>query len=125
MKGRTEPFRGSFIPNSIKRYNTNQKDNVNDNSNNIADSTNNKLFEYTNRTTAVKHAQLRIKCRLLSGYLYDIHSPACQCGLDFEDTNHFLNCPLFIAKRTELLINLLTLGITDVNLPLLLTGCPD
>ena len=73
-------------PNAKKRYNTNQKDNVDGNNNNIADSTNNKLFEYTNRTTAVKHAQL-------IRYLYDIHvvdSPACQCGLDFEDTITYL-----------------------------------
>ena len=32
-------------------------------------------------------------------------------------------CPLFGAERTELLTNLLTLGITNVNLSLLLIGC--
>ena len=49
-----------------------------------------------------------------------------QCGFDFEDINHFFfNCPLFGAERTELLTNLLTLGITDVNLSLLLIGCDD
>ena len=32
---------------------------------------------------------------------------------------------LFGAERTELLTNLLTLGITDVNLSLLLIGCDD
>ena len=49
---------------------------------------NRKLFEYGNRTTAVKHAQLRMKCSLLSEHLYDLHvvdSPDCQCGFDFED----------------------------------------
>ena len=65
----------------------------------------------------------------LSRHLYDlhvVHSPACQCGFDFEDINHFFfNCPLFGAERTELLTNLLTLGITDVNLSLLLIGCDD
>ena len=62
---------------------------------------NRKLFEYGNRTTAVKHAQLRMKCGLLSGHLYDLHvvdSPASQCGFDFEDINHFFfNWPLFRA----------------------------
>ena len=37
----------------------------------------------------------------------------------------FFNCPLFGAERTELLTNLLTLGIIDVNLSLLLIGCDD
>ena len=87
---------------------------------------NRKLFEYD---------QLRMKCSLLSGHLnlfyyifYDLHvvdSPACQCGFDFEGINHFFICPLFGAERTELLTNLLTLGITNVNLSLLLIGCDD
>ena len=84
MKGRTETFRGSFIPDAIKRYNNNQKDNVIDGNNNTAVKMNRKLFEYGNRATAVKLAQLRMKCSLLSGHLYDLHgvdSPACQCGL--------------------------------------------
>ena len=67
--------------------------------------------------------------KLLSGHLYDLHvvdSPACQFGFDSEDINHFFfNCPLFGAERTELLTNLLTLGIANVNLSLLLIGCDD
>ena len=59
-----------------------------------------------------KHTQLRMKCSLLSGHLYDLHvvdSPACPCGFDFEAINHFFfNCPLFGAERTELLKNLVT-----------------
>ena len=90
---------------------------------------NRKHFEFGNRTSAVKHAQLKMKCSLLSGHLYDLHvvdSLACQCGFDLEDINHFVfNCPLFGAERTELLTNLLTLGITNVNLSLLLIGCDD
>ena len=39
--------------------------------------------------------------------------------------NHFFNCALFGAERTELLTNLLALGITNVNLQLLLIGCDD
>ena len=64
----------------MKRYNNNQKGNVIDDNNNIAVKMNRKLFEYGNRTTTVKHAQLRMKCSLLSGHLYDLHvvdSPAC------------------------------------------------
>ena len=45
MKGRTETFRGSFIPDAIKRYNNNQKGNVIDGNNNIAVKMNKKLFE--------------------------------------------------------------------------------
>ena len=49
-------------------------------------------------------------------------SPILTCGFDFEDINHFFfNCPLFGAERTELLTNLLTLGITNVNLSLCVT----
>ena len=127
--GRTEIFRRSFISDAIKRYNYNQKGNVIDHNDNIAVKMNRKLFEYGNRTTTVKHTQLRMKCSLLSGHLYDLHvvdSPACPCGFDFEAINHFFfNCPLFGAERTELLKNLVTLGITKVNLSLLLIGCDD
>ena len=35
MKGRTETFRGSFIPDAIKRYNYNQKGNVIDRNDNV------------------------------------------------------------------------------------------
>ena len=129
MKARTETFRRSFIPDAIKRYSYNQNGNVIDRNDNIVVEMNRKLFEYGNRATAVKHAQLRMKCSLLSGHLYDLHvvdSPACQCVFDFEDINHFfINCPLFGAERTALLTNLLTLGIIDVNLSLLLIGCDD
>ena len=45
MKGRTETFRGNFIPDAIKRYNNNQKGNVIDRNNNIAVKMNRKLFE--------------------------------------------------------------------------------
>ena len=86
MNGRSETFRGSYIPDAIKMYNNNQKGNVIDGNNNITVKTNRKLFEYGNRTTTVKHAQLRMKCSLLSRHLYDLHvveSPACQCGFDF------------------------------------------
>ena len=80
---------------------------------------NRKLFEYGNRTTAMK-------CSLLSGHLYDLHvvdSPACQCGFDFEDINHlFFNCPLFGAERTELLTNLLTLGIANKCKPVIVVN---
>ena len=102
---------------------------MNDGNNNIAVKMNRKLFEYGNPTTAVKHAQLRMKCSLLNGHLYDLlvlDSPTCQCGFDFEDFNHFFfNSPLFGAERTELLTNLLTLVITNVNRSLLLIGCDD
>ena len=55
-----------------------------------------------------------------------VDSPACQCGFDCENINHFFfNCALFGAERTELLTNLLTFGITNINLPLLLIGCDD
>ena len=40
-------------------------------------------------------------------------------------TTIFFDCALFGPERTELLTNLLTLGITNVNLSLLLIGCDD
>ena len=67
-----------------------------------------------------------MKCSLLSGHLYELYvldSLACQCGFDFEDINHFFfNCPSFGADKMELLTNLLTLGITNVNRPLLIVA---
>ena len=34
---------------------------------------NRKLYDFGNRTTVVKHAQLRMKCSWLSGHLYKVH----------------------------------------------------
>ena len=47
MKGTTETFRRSFIPNAINRYNNNQNDNNNDCNNDIADSMAMKPFDIT------------------------------------------------------------------------------
>ena len=107
IKSRTETFRGSFIPDATKRYNNNQKGSVKDDNNNKAVTMNRKLFEYGNRTTVIKHAQLRMKCSLLIGPLYDMHVVNCQCGFHFEDSNHFFfSCPLLRAERIALLTNL-------------------
>ena len=129
LKCRIETFRTSFIPISIKRHNARQKDKVNDGSNSVVNFVNRKLYELGSRATAIKHAQLRMKCSLLSGHLYELHvleSPACQCGFNYEDTNHFfLHCPLFRVERIELLTHLSNLGITDVDTTLLLKGCSD
>ena len=59
----------------------------------------NELYYYGNRSTNIKHAQLRMKCSRLNAHLYNLHvvdSPGCSCGHDIEDNNHYLLiCPLY------------------------------
>ena len=60
------------------------------------------------------------------GTVHNIHWGALNTrGETSSSSDFFFNCPLFGAERTELLTNLLTLGITDVNLSLFLIGCDD
>ena len=126
VKCRTETYRKSFIPSSVTRYNDRMKvDSITDN---VLEpvNINRNLYNLGNRSTAIKHAQLRMCCSRLNSHLYHLHvldSPSCQCGFNFEDESHYLlKCPLYILERNELLLNLQSIGINNIGLDLLLKG---
>ena len=53
-------------------------------------------------------------------------SPACQCGHDCEDSNHYLlQCPLFYQSRNMMLNEIRELPMTDISCELLLYGSAD
>ena len=59
------------------------------------------------------HAQLRLRCSKLNSHLFALHvadSPACLCGFNNEDSEHFLlHCPLYIDIRQRMFRTLNTL----------------
>ena len=85
MLARIGTYRSSFIPSSVKSYNSFE----------ILD----RSFEYVNslmkrpcpsllyhgsRSSGVTHVQLRMKCSKVNFHLFSLHvvdSPACPCGL--------------------------------------------
>ena len=87
------------------------------------------LFNFGERETSIKLAQLRMKCSKLNAHLFDIHvieSAACSCGFDIEDTNHYLfHCLLFSDERRILFDMLHNLNITNITEEILLQGCTD
>ena len=59
----------------------------------------------------IVHARLRMLCSELSDHLFShihvVDSPACQCGHHCENNKHFfLECPLYMNERIELMRNL-------------------
>ena len=94
MRASIETYRSSFIPSSVRLYN------------------------------GVKHAQLRMKCGKLNFHLFSLHvvdSPACLCGHNREDSNHYLlRCPLYHQARNMLLNEIRELTMTDISCELLL-----
>ena len=84
------------------------------------------LLYYGSRTNNYKHAQLRMKCSRpkLNFHLYSLHvldSPACPCGHDREDSNHYLlHCPLYFQARITMLNKIRHLTRTHISCDLLL-----
>ena len=121
-KCRTETFRSSFIPATIRTWNstTNEDRNI-DSIQEKLKSKSKPLYNHGNRQSNVKHAQLRMKCSKLNAHLYSLHvtdSPACACGFNNEDSEHFLwQCPLYLAPRQVMLtkINGMNIGAVDIN----------
>ena len=87
------------------------------------------LLYYGSRTNNYKHAQLRMKFSKLNFHLYSLHvldSPACPCGHDHEDSNHYLlHCPLYFQARITMLTKIRELTRTHSSCDLLLYGAPD
>ena len=69
-----------------------------------------------------------MKCKL-NFYLFSLHvvdSPACPCGHDCEDSNHYLlRCPLFYQAINMLLNEIRDQTMTDISCELLLYGSAD
>ena len=84
------------------------------------------LYNYGPRETALKLAQLRMKCSKLNAHLLALHvieSAECSCGHDCEDTNHYLlHCPLYITERDTLLAKLQPLNLNTITEEILTKG---
>ncbi len=112
---RTEIYSRSFIPSAISLWNNLDSD--------IRDAESihvfkNKLkllykppdvpsyFLVGDRLLSVLHSRIRNKCSNLNGDLFRNHlsnNPACVCGHDYEDADHFFfNCNIFINQRIVL-----------------------
>ena len=127
---RTESFRRSFIPTSIRTWNNLDK-RIRESPSLTAfkdyfrtkndDQTN--LYSSGKRWPSIHHARLRIGCSKLNAHLslnlHVIPSPQCRCGHPLEDPKHyFFVCPLFYAQRNTLMD---TIALLSDNL----TKCVD
>ena len=104
VKCRTEFFKNTFVPSTINMYNSLKPSerNVANIKEKLKFSTN-FLFNYGERWANIICAQLRMECSNLNAHLHLLHvidSPACACGHDMEDCNHYLlHCPLYQTMR--------------------------
>lgn len=109
---RTEKYKKSIIPDSIKLWNSLSK--------NVRDSTSINSFKYVlskktvpnkflqglQRKPNIVHCQLRLLCSNLNSHLHRLHvieSPNCTCCNVVEDCDHyFIKCPLYHLQRISL-----------------------
>ena len=129
-KARTETFKQSFIPSSIKVYNETEVTNRNIKYFSKAIKHNPiKLFNHGVRHLNIKHAQLRMKCSKLNFHLFLLHvsdSPACPCGYATEDPNHYLlNCPLYTKIRQIMLGTIGNITQNNIDVKMLLFRIKD
>ena len=123
FSSRTETFRSSFMPASVMLWNNKRNELLRQiNYKSCA----NPLFYHGNRSTSVKLAQLRMECSKLNAHLVKLHvldSPACSCGFDNEDTNHYLlDCPMYANERNIMLQQITNLGILVITPEVLTKG---
>jgi hypothetical protein len=125
----TEKFKKSFLPSTIKFWNTLPEQLRNSSSvdsfrNNLTRDLfyvppANKLFNLGDRYLNILHTRLRLKNCALNYYLYlmnCIESPSCICGEFKEDVTHYLMfCPCFAALRDSMLSGTLMPGSKIVN----------
>ena len=87
------------------------------------------LLYHGPRSNGIKHAQLRMKCSKLNFHLKSLHvvdSPACPCGHNCEDSNHFLlYCPLYYQARNMMLNEIRQVTTLDISCDLLLYGAAE
>ena len=124
VKSRIEIFSQGFIPSAVNLWNSLKGS---DRTLTYADSLLKKhrppLLYHGSRIN-YKHAQLRMKCSKLNYHFYSLHvldSPACPCGQDSEDSNHYLLlCPLYFQSRITMLNKIRHLTRTHISCDLLL-----
>ena len=117
VKTRTETFKKSFIPSTVKLYNS-----LDVNNRNLAfcsslmKNTKSQLFYYGKRVNNLKHCQLRMQCSKLNFHLFLLHvrsSFECVCGNNREDVNHYLlQCPLYNQARAIMFNEINEIGVT-------------
>ena len=130
LKARTEKFKNSFIPSSIRLWNSLSIENQSlFFCKELTQVNKNPLYYVGNRETNIKHAQLRLKCSKLNYHLHLLHvleKPNCLCGNLQEDSNHYLlHCPLFINHRDILLHSVYSCTNSNVTYKVLLYGDPN
>ena len=80
MRSRVETYRLSFIPSSVRLYNSlDIVDRSFEYANSLMKRPNKSLFYHGSRSSGIKHAQLRMKCSKLNFHLFSLHvvdSPA-------------------------------------------------
>lgn len=127
---RTERFKKSFFPYSIKAWNELPISARNIESlirfkrrlkDILFKRKHNPLFELGNRRTSVLHARLRLNNSALNSNLFIrncIPSPSCACGAPLESlTHYFLTCPKYAAQRQILLTSAVhILGVTWLSM---------
>jgi hypothetical protein len=133
VAARTETFKNSFIPASVKLWNELEKENRNLTyckklANGPRKYRDLRLYFYGSRSNNVKHSQLRMKCSKLKAHLYFslhvIDCPLCICGGGIEDVSHYLlKCPFYTAER-RIMIQEISPLIENVSIKSLL-HCSD
>ena len=109
---RTEKFKNSIIPDSVKMWNNLSSDVKNSSTIDSFKSAlskkcvPNKFFQGSQRKMNIVHCQIRLSCSNLNCHLYKLHvidSPNCSCCNVLEDSSHFfLTCPLYSVQRISL-----------------------
>ena len=83
-----------------------------------------KLYLTGDRSLSVYHSRIRNRCSNLNAHLHYNHllqSPACECGFQIEDPEHyFFRCPRFTNERQTLF--LITRPFHPLNVEKLLCG---
>ena len=110
MRSRIETYRLSFIPSSVRLYNSlDIVDRSFEYANSLMKRPSPSLFYHGSRSSGIKHAQLRMKCSKLSFHLFSLRvvdSAACPCvvqenyrftGIElqenFDTTVHYYDVP--------------------------------
>ena len=130
VKARTETFRSSFIPSSLRLWNSLGGEDRNLTFTNLRmKKPQPSLLYHGSRINSMKHAQLRMNCSKLNFHLYSLHvleSPVCICGHNCEDSNHYLlHCPLYYVARNKMFKEIRNLSQYKVSSDMLLYGVAE